>query len=322
MEVWSGIDGRFSSSLKSVNVIIIGLRRSGTTAFWGMWRQDVRVACYNEPFNAQLSRVGEPEWEGARFTGREFAELYRRDPARFWHHYAPIPRHGELQDDLSDQQARWLGWLQSSADHTCIDVTRCHYKLASLRELDPEAIVVHLYRPPANWVTSVVQPSTTHFRRKSSARIRWLRTAQANVQSYRFRQAFWTARNQHRFKGFEELIGRHSGTSFGIRLAEAGMDPAAVYAMPDVGRLLAFWKLHYEHVEREGPRLFGDRFVSVNFNDFCRAPLPILSDVYRRAGLGAPAFDVSGIHPPPSPFAATDPRWSAYAERLGLPALS
>lgn len=305
-----------------MNIVIVGLRRSGTTAFWGMWQQDPRFTCYNEPFNQLLSRVGDESWTEGAYTASEFVSLHRRDPAQFWHRYAPIARHGELQDDLSDQQRRYLAWLQSTGEHTCTDVTRCHYKLESLRDVDPEAVVVHLYRPPANWVTSVVQPSTTHFRRKSSRRLRWLRTAQLKWRGYRFRRQFWDAQGLHRFKGFDELIGAGPGSYFGVRLAEAGLDPTEIYAMPDVGRLLAFWKVHYDLVEREGPDLFGDRFVSVNFNDFCRSPRPILEDVYRRAGLEPASLDVSRIHPPPSPFAPDAPQWSAYADRLDLPAIA
>lgn len=305
-----------------MNIVIVGLRRSGTTAFWGMWRQDPRFACYDEPFNHLLSNVANPAWDEIPHSAREYRTLYEADPARFWQTFVPVPRHEELQDGLSDKQARYLAWLQGTGEHSCIDVTRCHYKLESLHELDPEAVVVHLYRPPANWVTSVVQPSTTHIKRKSNPAIRALRTAQLRTLGYRFRQAFWDARGSHRFKGFDEIIGDHVGSFFGVRLHEAGLDPEAVYALPDVGRLLAFWKLHYELVEREGPRLFGDRFLSVNFNDFCRSPSDVLRHVYDRAGLVSPSFDVSRIHPPPPPFAAGDPRWEAYGERFDLPHLS
>lgn len=305
-----------------MNIVIVGLRRSGTTAFWEMWRQDARFACYNEPFNRLLTLIHDPAWSEVTRSAREFRALYDADAARFWKTYVPVGRHEELQDDLSDKQSRYLGWLQSTAAHTCIDVTRCHYKLASIRETDPDALLVHLYRPPANWVTSVVQPSTGHLKQKQSLRIRLLRTAQVALRSYRFRQSFWDTRDGHRFKGFDELIGRLPGSLFGVRLAEAGLDPAEVYAMPDVGRLLAFWKVHYEHVEREGPQLFGDRFLSVNFNDFCLRPAETLGLVYRRAGLQAPAFDVRGIHRPARPYAAGDARWADYATRLRLPLLA
>lgn len=305
-----------------MNILIVGLRRSGTTAFWSMWRQDHRFICYNEPYNAQLSNVGDPDWDGASYTAREFVALYRQDPALFWHQYSPIPRHGELADGLSDQQAAYLTWLQSTREHTCVDVTRCHFKLDGLREVAPDGVLVHLYRPPANWVTSVVQPSTTHLGRISNTSRRLRHTLGLMSASYQFRRRFWTARDAHRFKGFGELIGSHPGSFLGVRFAEAGMDPQAIYEMPDVGRLLAFWKLHHDRVEREGRRLFGDRFLSVNFNDFCRSPDEVLDAVYDRAGLDRPALDTSGIRQPAPPYAVDDSRWAEYAERLGLPPIA
>lgn len=304
-----------------MTVFILGLRRSGTTAFWKMWRQDPRFVCYNEPFNPLLRRAGDPAWPESGREYREFNALYQQDPDRFWATFAPIDRTGELQDDLTDKQARYLAWLLAQGEHVCTDITRAQFKLESLHRVCPDAVVVHLYRPPANWVTSIVQPSTGHFERKTR-RLKLLRTAQVMLRSYRFRRDFWEARDAHRFKGFDELIGAWPGSHFGVRLQEAGMDPQEVYAMPDVGRLLAFWKLHVEHVERDGPRLFGPRFVSVNFNDFCRDPSDTLSTVYRAGGLDASTFDVQGIHAPPPPYAADDPRWAAYARQLDLPSLT
>lgn len=99
------------------------------------------------------------------------------------------------------------------------------------------------------------------------------------------------------------------------------MNPQEIYAMPDVGRLLAFWKVHFEHVEREGPRLFGSRFLSVNFNDFCRMPAAVVAGVYETAGATPSEMDFRGIYSPPPPYAAKDVRWHQLIDKLGLPHL-
>lgn len=301
-------------------IYILGLRRSGTTAFWQTCCQDERFMGFNEPFNPVLRRVGDDAWVRSHTDYRQFRALYDQDPAVFWDRYAPIDRHGELQDGLSDKQRAYLDWLVAQNEHVVMDITRAHFKLESLHAANPDALLVHLYRPPANWVTSIVLPSTGHLALRSPGR-HLAHRVRFDLRRIRDERTFWSKTSSYDFKGFEDLVGSGPGSAFGVRLREAGIDPDDVYAMPTVGKLLAFWKLHYDHLEHQGRALFGDRFVSVNFNDFCREPGAVLASLYAQAGLDSPIFDVAGIRPPPPPFAREDPRWAAYAERLQLPSL-
>ena len=286
-----------------MRIFILGLRRSGTTIFWETFHQDRRLHCFNEPWNPMLRELPVDIPNRSR---REFIEIFRKDPPAFWRHYAPIGRLEELQDDFSDRQVAYLRYLIDPFDSTCIDETRCHFRLGALQKVVPDAIVVHLFRAPAAFATShLIATGSGGFRANRLARS-WGRIG------------FFTRGDRYNHWGLEELIGRHPDSLFGLRLREIGLDPAAVYGLPAVGRLLAFWRLAYETVERDGPRLFGARFVSVPFERFCRNPRAVAEEVYAAAGSQAPELDLSRVEPAKRAHRAADARWRRLFEQVGL----
>jgi hypothetical protein len=284
-------------------IFILGLRRSGTTIFWESFRSDPRLRCFNEPWNPVLREL---PVEIPNRSRREFIELFRQDPRAFWRHFAPIELIEELQEDLSDRQVAYLRYLIDPFDAICIDETRCHFRLGALREAVPDATIVHLFRAPAAFATSHLIPT-------GSGGFRAGRLVRA-----RGRMSFFSRDGRFNNWGMEELIGRHPESLFGLRLHEIGLDPAAVQALPAAGRLLAFWRLAFETVERDGPRLFGDRFLSVSFEGFCRTPREVVERVYAAAGMHAPPLDLTRIKPANRAYRAGDPRWHRLFEQVGL----
>ena len=286
----------------SLRLIIVGLRRSGTTIFWQTVRQDARLLCFDEPFNPHLRVL--PETIGLKHP-EEFVRLVRGDAREFWGRYRPIRFSEELRDGLEPAQADYLRWLGAQGEDVVIDVTRCHFKLASLRELAPEATLVHLYRPPASHASSHLLPSAPGLRGR----------VKRSLNRYRF----WTRTHGYNGWSFESIIGQSPGSAFGRRLQQAGFDAAEVYSWPALGRLLAYWRVAYQQVEREGRALFGDRFVSQSFDGFCREPRASMQRIYATMGLEMPDLDVSRVHPPNGPHHDGSPRWRRYERLLEIP---
>lgn len=288
-----------------MRIFIVGLRRSGTTIFWESFRPDPRLRCVNEPFNPALCTLPE---EIPNRSRREVIEIFRKDPQDFWRRFAPIGVAEELQHTLSDRQAAYLRFLMEGADGFCTDVTRCHFKLQALKEVVPDAVLVHLYRAPAAFASSHLIPTGSGGHRAN-------RLVRAHG-----RVGFFTRERRFDYWGMQTLTGGPPESLFGQRLREIGMDPEAVVALPAAGRLLAFWRLAWETVERDGPRLFGDRFVSVPFEAFCREPRGIVEGVYAAAGASPPdALDLSRVRPAKPAHRADDPRWRRLLEQVGLP---
>jgi hypothetical protein len=287
-----------------LQLIILGLRRSGTTIFWQTFRQDERLPCFNEPFNPFLREV---PIEIPNRSRKEFIDVFRRDSRDFWRRFAPISRIEELQETFSDRQADYLRFLAGRTGSICFDTTRCHFRIPALKEQLPDATLVHLYRTPAAFASSHLIPTGSGGFRSS-----WLNRAYAQT-------GFWNRTDRYNNNGMEELVGRHPESLFGHLLRESGVDPGPVYELPAVARLLSFWRLAYETAERDGSRCFGDRFVSVSFEAFCKEPLEAVERIYGALGEPPPEIDLSRVHPANEPFQPENEKWLDMFARAGLP---
>ena len=237
-------------------------------------------------------------------TMAEYNELCARDTEAFWGRYAPIHPADELRNGLEDRQAAYLSWLLESAENVVVDLTRCSFKLTALREIDPSAVLIHLHRSPAAVATSHLLPSRTDFI--------------GRVRRHLLQRTFWTRRVQYNSWNFEGIIGNSVKSPFGSRVREIDLDPALVFAMPAVGRLLAYWRINYEQVEANGPALF-ERYYSVNFEDFARSPRCTLEEIYKLFEIGYQHPDLRDVRAPKPPFQPRNPSWLTYGRELGLP---
>lgn len=281
------------------HIIILALRRSGTTALWRLLRQDTSLTCFDEPFNMLLA--GLPN-EHRKQVRAEFITLFERDPARFRAMYAPIPRAEESTRGLGDAQRRYLQFLLSGGP-VAIDVTRCHGKITALHDEMPDAVFVHLYRRASAFVTSHLLPSEGFD--PAGLRSAWRRAT-----------FFRRARGYNRW-GMEELT-RHPYAGITRSLyADAGVT-LPPDGSPAVRLLLAHWLGSWRVAERDGKAAYGERFLSWSFEDFCASPAASLAQLGRLADAPAFAFDLGGLRQPGAAHAADDPRWRAMAADAGF----
>ena len=286
----------------ALKLIIAGLRRSGTTIFWETFRQDPRLLCYDEPFNPLLHVL--PAGTGLK-APEEFIRLVERDGPGFWDRYAPIHFSQELRKGFGDREREYLAFLAASGEQVAIDVTRCQFKIPALGQVAPDAVLVHLYRSPESLATSHLLPSSKGRRGK--------------IKKLLARRGFWTRTDRYNGWSFQSIIGDSPEGWFGRRAAEIGIDPAELYRLPAVGRLLAYWKVNHERAERDGSRCFGERFVSQSFEEFCRDPRGTIERVYAALAMSPPELDFTRIHPARGPYEADSAEWGRYRSMLGLP---
>jgi len=289
----------------AIKLIIVGLRRSGTTIFWESLRQDGRLRSYDEPFNPLLQSLTGDLLDTIKHP-EEFQDLMRGDPLGFWERFAPIDLSSELHGRFSDRQRDYLSYLAGTGENVILDTTRCMFKLQALKQHAPDAVVVHLYRPAAANATSHMLPTSAH-------------SARTKLRRFINTRDFWTRSDRFDYWMFERLVGNSPRSLFAQRLRETGLDPETVYAMPAVGKLLAFWRVNYERAERDGKQNFGERFISQNFNEFTRDPAAAMNRIYDAMGLEMPQLDFRRIRPAKAPYEADSPNWTEYANSLGLP---
>jgi len=289
----------------AIKLIIVGLRRSGTTIFWESLRQDGRLRCYDEPFNPLLQSLTGEMLEIIKHP-EEFQDLLRNDPLDFWERFAPIDPSSELHERVSDRQRDYLNYLAATGDDVILDTTRCLFKVEKLKELAPDAVLVHLYRPAAANATSHMLPTSAH-------------SARTKLRRFINTRDFWTRPDRFDYWMFERLVGNSPRSLFAQRLKEIDLDPETVYALPAVGKLLAFWRVNYDRAERDGRQFFGERFISQNFDQFTQDPRGSIQRIYDAMGLEMPDFDFGRIRPAKAPYEADSPKWEEYARLLELP---
>jgi hypothetical protein len=277
----------------AIKLIIVGLRRSGTTIFWETFRQDGRLLCYDEPFNRYLRVL--PAATGLK-APEEFIRLVERDAATFWDKYSPIPYGEELAEGLTDAQSAYLEYLGDCGENVVLDTTRCAFKIAALHQAAPDAVLVHLHRPAASHASSHMLPSAPGWR--------------GLLRRFSRRRRFWKRHGNYNGWGFETII---EGSSKSGLLAEE------IYRLPAVAKLLAFWKLNYDRAEMDGRRCFGERFLSQSFDHFCNDPQSTMARVYALLDMPMPQLDFGRIHPPHGPHDPLSPMWKKYFELLRVP---
>jgi len=291
-------------------VWILGLNHSGTTIVWRAFRKDQRFLCFDEPLTGDLGT-----WfprNNPKRTFDEYLRLFGAEPKRFWDLYEPIDPLQELDPSLTAEQERYLRSLIDGSPNVVIDETHLHLHLASLVELARHGRVVHLHRRASAFVTSHLRPTWS---RKTT----WFRRLVLRVRDEFNKRTFWTRRELLPGLRRGNVIGRSPSSKFGLMLAEAGYDAERIMAKPAIVRLLAYWHYHYHYLEREGPRLLGQRFRSLRYEEFASRPRETMADLYGWIGLERPQeLEYSDVHPPKPPFRKGDRRWSNAARHAGF----
>lgn len=129
---------------------ISGLRRSGTTAIWRMFRNLDQFTCYDEPFNPMLkTKLPKQHHKG---TWDEFINLWNDDHVAFNEALESISLAQEVSPQITPRQQAFLHYMSQTP--TIIDFTRLNFKMDDILQKFPHAVALFLYRSPVAFATS------------------------------------------------------------------------------------------------------------------------------------------------------------------------
>jgi hypothetical protein len=286
-----------------VNLLLLGLRRSGTTILYDALDEDPGLRCFYEPLREDSESVG--GGSGARDIDvfaetRELREQFRaeRHPGlqiELFNCGGPRAPELELDPGLPDHVAGLLTELLDQAPDVAIKETRLHHKLGAIAEIDPEAAIVHLLRDPR-----AVTASMLLGRRR-------------RTDIYPDAEAFFTARTGR---------GLWSSRRISENLAARSGSLDLPVDIPDFLRPLLVWKAAFETTDGDGRRLFSDRFMQVRLEDLRADPQGALGRIYGLLGRSAPeavtAWAADNISHDAEIHLGDDPRWCRAAHLLGM----
>ena len=287
-----------------MKVFISALRRSGSTIFWRCFRETSVATSFDEPFNPKLTQLPKEHVKG---TMKELISLLHDKKSYFWDMYSPIYPQDELKDEFTNEQSDYLSFLLSLNESVVIDSTRCWHKLASLQKiLGSDAYFIHLHRAPASWVTSHMLPS-------EQMGVRYFRL------NYCRKKNFWTRKTDFNRWKLEDVLGRELLSPFHLVFLKNDRLAQKFYESSAVSRLLKFWSLAFEEVEQKGKTLFGERFISIRFEDFCMEPVQTLQHISQKTGLLFNFEEMPVIKSPSSAFLPSNKEWKNAAQYWNLP---
>jgi len=279
------------------HIVILALRRSGTTAFWRLLRQHPQHVCFDEPLSPLLA--GLPR-NNAKRTWDEFIALRARDPRAWTARYAPLPRAAELDGTLSHRHVAYLRYLATPGP-LVIDETRATGKLAALRAALGPAVFVHLHRHPVAFASShMIASQNMKFMRQTL-----------------YKTMFFRRRKHFNAWGMEDFFTPPLRARTAAELAAQGVVIPEARA-PAVHKLLALWLAAYRRLERDGRRLAAGSFQSLAFEDLCAAPQRHLAALCHAAGRDPYRFDAARLRAAAPGHRPEDPRWRAAAVAVGF----
>lgn len=135
------------------HILTVGLRRSGTTAFWELFRQDKRFLSFDEPFNSLF-------WWSANGNdnGRKTCAEFAANKEFFLQHGSHIDPCQETAPILFGHQLTYLKQMFELNPHVNVNETRLHNKVDILKKVLPDALIILLVRDPRAWITSQLKP--------------------------------------------------------------------------------------------------------------------------------------------------------------------
>jgi len=299
----------------AMNIIIVGMRRSGTTIFFDCLYEDQRFDSYYEPFCRGKINIG--GGSGARNIAfgeklnnirREFVSREKLSvPLEFFNLGARADFRRELEEEISPIFGKYLKFITSRNNFTLSKFVRVSYKVRALHELFPEAKIIHIVKDPRRIVVSHIfgrsnGPTMTVKRKLKRLAKRKL----SGLTFFSLKRGFnnWSSENLIDF------------------IIQSDPKYEAFKKAPAFEKLMLLWKLLYQRTRSDGLKYYASNYLEIRLEDLCNDPSSTIAIIYDFLKLSCPEsvknWACSHVKPPKPIYRPGDQRWYGAAEKVGI----
>lgn len=288
-----------------MQLLVQGMRRSGTTSVFDLFWDAPDVTCFHEPL-AQMHRAAYGGGSGERDTDlfrpvRAARQRFVRRPdvgACFDDLNVGAPKNPalELGTDGPPGLAEYLRFLgDQGAPDVVMKFTRLAAKVAVAHQAVPHVYLLHVVRDPRRVAAS-------HLFGRDGCRAHKYPTVDDLFQA-RTQKLPWSATGLS-----DALLERQAGN--------APKDPT------DLERLFLLWGFNFRSTHYTGRKLFGDRYRLLRHEDLASRPTATVRHLFAWLERDVPSvaneWSESRVRPPKPVVAPGDPRWRHVIDRVGL----
>ncbi len=296
---------------KLLTVFAQGMRRSGTTIWFDLMMEDGTYECFYEPLAAGKTTLGGGSSAHAnkdlfanlrlareRFL-KENPQLLKNFPGfvseNLLNYGAPRKPELEFETELPGYCKEYILFLIRSAPKTFLKFTRMYSKVAVLKELVPDARLLHLVRDPRHVTTSYM------FGKNGKYKDRF-----PDADTFFSKTSAYTAWSS---RAFSDLILKQPQYRH-------------LAGCPDFMSILLIWKYAFEQTHVTGKKLFGDNYLLLRHEDLLIEPHNTVSKL--GAFIGSPLnpratnWVKENLRSLSTPFAKSDPRWELAFKQLKM----
>ncbi|GEM_PF-3164889 len=308
-----------------MNIYLIGLRRSGTTIIFDAFYQDKDLYLLYEPLNPAVKMKG----GGSMATDIDYNEKIRMMRQAF------IKKKG-LNKNVSDFNfgagsnfmlesskhelprfiREYLSFLIHSESNTVLKFVRATFLIDQLHHIAPDSYMIHIQKNPIRFATSHLFG------------IRDKRLSGISLLKRKTSRALGRYSNKYEKTDPEDFFNIKTGynhwsqediANYYIREVAKRKD---LEEQPAYIKLLFIWKEFNERMIADGQKYFGDKFLSIDHESFCKNPVEQISGIYKYLNLEVPQKVIQwakdNVNAPRPLYAADDPRWKSALEMLEI----
>lgn len=277
----------------NMKLLITCLRRSGSTTFWKLFRQDRRILCFDEPFNPMLKELPK---SFLKKTNTEFINLYNLEKENFLSYFKPINYKHEIKQVNYSDIIKYINYLFYKREHVVIDATRLNFMLDELApKLPKDVFVIYLYRMPQAFVSSHLIPN---------------RPELLNDKRYKYYQSKVKAEFNKLF--FFNLASNFDDWGYETIAQCLGLSKGKAYR-----KLLHIWKIAYDKAVYT-KEVLENRMKIISFGSFCNNPKLYIENLYSISELYYTGVDMSAIKTANPGFSVNSNMWLKAFDDVGI----